>query len=496
MVRLCTERLLALLPFFISLGECSLVYPAFGGIPASIAGTVDHNESLTDSSVIISTAHVVDQKGGATEDFPPNLPPPPVRVTALDGDLTNITLETMTLAGKRQTSSTRRFATDYVNLFNGTGTGPSDRDGSIEGTAYLTYTVVDNSTYNIEACLDFCDQVEQCVFANLYYEFNNPLLDWVFSEGSNLKCAVYADIHNASEKLNRGGQQLEPPPAGLTFIQESSGWAAKSLVDPNTPDGYELVFGPTNGANDAPGYMGFAFIDRYDVQACADLCNTRDPDSQGGGCQFFNIWRAVVNGVPTTYTCSMYFLVADESTAVNFGQGDLIVTQSRGYRRKSVVPDGSFEGFTCGDDLFCFTSSYSAWEGISPPYGNFDASIFHFAPYAHTGTGAALLGSAYGEDDLPGTLMPSSKLQTEAGKTYTLQFFHNSAYSSIEDEADAFVKVDWNGVDIATIRPGFSNWTFYSFDVIAQGNDVLQFHGGKAPAFSFIDDVNLFLTVG
>lgn len=51
--------------------------------------------------------------------------------------------------------------------------------------------------------------------------------------------------------------------------------------------------------------MGFAFLDRYDVNACAAQCNTRGADGQGGACQFFNIWRAVVDGVPTTYTCSM-----------------------------------------------------------------------------------------------------------------------------------------------------------------------------------------------
>jgi len=50
--------------------------------------------------------------------------------------------------------------------------------------------------------------------------------------------------------------------------------------------------------------MGFAFIDRYDVDACAELCNTRGPDGNGGACQYFNIWRALVDGIPTTYTCS------------------------------------------------------------------------------------------------------------------------------------------------------------------------------------------------
>ena len=51
--------------------------------------------------------------------------------------------------------------------------------------------------------------------------------------------------------------------------------------------------------------MGFAFLDRYDVDACAAECNKRGGDGWGGACQYFNIWRAVVNGNPTTYSCSM-----------------------------------------------------------------------------------------------------------------------------------------------------------------------------------------------
>ena len=89
------------------------------------------------------------------------------------------------------------------------------------------------------------------VFANLYYEFNNELLDFVFSEQSNLKCVLYADTHTAVEKTNFGGQQSYPSPGPLTYIQDSSGWALSSLADPADPDGYELVFGPTNGANNA-----------------------------------------------------------------------------------------------------------------------------------------------------------------------------------------------------------------------------------------------------
>jgi hypothetical protein len=44
----------------------------------------------------------------------------------------------------------------------------------------------------------------------VYYEFNNYLLDFVFGEKSNLKCAAYGDFHTAVEKLNFGGQASYP----------------------------------------------------------------------------------------------------------------------------------------------------------------------------------------------------------------------------------------------------------------------------------------------
>ncbi|KAK7470147.1 hypothetical protein VKT23_001587 [Stygiomarasmius scandens] len=485
-------RLAALAAIAISLVDGKVVPPALQGQPDANS-QVDVTGATTDTDSIVSTASQVDQKAGANTDAPPNLPPNSTSITAIDGNLVNTTVDAVVASStnsRRSLNLAKRLTSGYEQVFAGTGTGPNDRDASIEGTAYLTYTVVDNSTYNVQQCLDFCDRVDGCVFVNLYYEFNNELLDFVFSEKSNLKCAAYADIHTAAEKTNHGGQQLEQPPAGLTYIQQSSGYAAKSLVDPDTPEGYDLVFGPTNGANNAPGYMGFFFLDHYDVQACADLCNARGADSQGGGCQYFNIWRAVVNGIPTTYTCSMYYLVADESTAVNFGQGDLHVTQSRGYRRKNVLPDGGFEGFNdCNS--FCFTSGYANWKGLGS--GTLDATIFHYVIYAHTGHGVGLLGSADASDDLPGTLTPSQPLQTVAGKTYSLEFFLNSDFSGPTLQADAFVEVRVNGQALDIIHPGYSHWTFHQYKFVAQGNDVLEFHGGKAPAWNFIDDVNVFL---
>jgi hypothetical protein len=103
-----------------------------------------------------------------------------------------------------------------------------------------------------------------------------------------------------------------------------------------------------------------------------------------------------------------------------------------------------------------------------------------------------LLGSATGADTLAGVLTPAAPLATEAGKQYTITFFHASAFSGPTGEANAFVDVLWNGNIVTTIRPGFQNWQFYQFSVTGAGNDVIAFHGGMAPAWSFIDDVSVF----
>ncbi|KAJ6511634.1 hypothetical protein DFH09DRAFT_1100386 [Mycena vulgaris] len=484
-------RFFALAALFLS--ATAVVPPGHQGVPN--APTADIVAPTTDTAAIADTAGQVNQKSGAPVDAAPNADVPPTAVTALDGTLTNASIPDLSAApsARRDLGRLGKRQSGFEQVFAPLPAG--QHDGSIEGTAYLTYTVVNNATYNVKDCTDFCARTTGCVFANLYYEFNNELLDFVFSEKSNLKCALYGDIHTAAEKTNRGGQASYPQvgyePVPLTYITESSGWALDSLVDPDTPEGYELVFGPTGGANNAPGYMGFAFIDKYDVDACAQLCNTRGADRNGGGCAYFNIWRAVVSGVPTTYTCSMYYLVADESTAVNFGQGDLVVTLSRGYRRKTLLLDGGFEGYTACDD-FCFTASYANWIGTSPVGGDLDATTFFFQPYAHTGHGVGLLGAAFGDDSFVGTLAPAASLATVAGKAYVVQLFVNNAFAGESLEGPANLTILWNGKSVGSVK-GFTDWTFVQAGVVGTGSDKLSFVGGGAPAWSFIDDVFVYL---
>ncbi|KAF7370532.1 Fruit-body specific protein a [Mycena sanguinolenta] len=437
------------------------------GIPSS---------NLTD---VFDTAKVINQTGGApADDTPPGLPPASTMATAIDGEigLSNISDSNLDVL---HVGAGRRDSSDYELVFAGT----ADNDAPIQGTAYLTYTLVSNSSYKqgTAECLDFCTQTDGCVFVNLYYEFNNRLLDFVFPQHSNLKCVLFGDVHTENEKVNYWDQQLVDQSYGTTStFRNSSGFASLTKTERPPPEGYELVFGPISNANNAPSYMGFALLDKYDVSACAKLCNTRRPDSVGGACKYFNIWRAVAQGKPKTYTCAMYSAPTDKSTAVNTGQGPLNVTLSRGYKRISHIYDGDFEEYSCpNNDSFCFSDDAGGWVGDSSNGGQYDATIFHYSPYAHQGTG---------------TLTPLLLDLLEPGKEYVLQFFHSSTYSGEELEAPAFMDVIWTGASVGNITR-YSPWAYSEFTVntLGGGGDWLQFKGGAAPAYVFIDDVDLFL---
>jgi len=188
-----------------------------------------------------------------------------------------------------------------------------------------------------------------------------------------------------------------------------------------------------------------------------------------------------------------YYIPSDASTARNGGGSDLKVTYGRGYRRQNLLTDGGFESFSTRCTGFCYNATTPTWQGTSPTDGRNDASVFRFEEFAHTGKSLAVLGSATGFDDFSGTLTVVHPLATTAGRTYEVSFFHQSTFSGPIHEVGSFVEVVWNGQVVKAIRPGYEDWKLYQVNVVATGSDTLAFRGGAAPAWSFIDDITLFL---
>ncbi|TFK66931.1 hypothetical protein BDN72DRAFT_871415 [Pluteus cervinus] len=390
----------------------------------------------------------------------------------------------------------------YTQVFNGTGSGSRDRDASIGGEGYLTYKLVGNETYNVDACLDVCDSLPSCVFVNLFYEYNNNLLDFVFSEKSNLKCVAYSTVHTAKDKTNFGGQQSVPLPADKTYVQHSTGYAKTALWDPPLPEGYELVFGPEEGYIGDDGWLSTVLLDTYDVATCAVECTNLAPSTSNGVCQFFNINQVSVAGTAATTSCLLYSIPKSKSDLSSSTKDNTTFSYSRGYRRITALPDGGFESYQSCDPSssfpspptsFCFTYSTPTWSCQSSANGFDDCSIIHFSPYAHTGTTVSLLGSLTNTDNHFGTLSPSSPLNaTTPGGVYHLGFWHYGAYSGPELQKDAFVDVLWNFQPTMTVVPGYTPWLYFWTTVEARGDDFLLLVGGKAPAWSFVDDIVLY----
>ena len=137
------------------------------------------NGTVTDTENIVSTVYNVDQKSGAGVDTPPNQPVADTTLTAVDGSLTTAGSDGDSPSRRSFSEQLRRQPSDYELVFSGTGTGPNDRDASIEGTAYLTYSLVSNATYNVNDCLKRCDQVNSCGKFHIFF----PLIKRILTIG-------------------------------------------------------------------------------------------------------------------------------------------------------------------------------------------------------------------------------------------------------------------------------------------------------------------------
>ena len=125
---------------------------------------LDLTGTKTDTTTIADTIIVVEQKASAPVDAVPEQDPPATVVSAVDGELTGVDVVNVTSANSDGSSLSKRAVSrsDFHQVFAGSGTGAQDRDCAVEGTAYLTYKLVSNATYNENDCIDFCASVDGC----------------------------------------------------------------------------------------------------------------------------------------------------------------------------------------------------------------------------------------------------------------------------------------------------------------------------------------------
>ncbi|PWN19203.1 hypothetical protein BCV69DRAFT_303601 [Microstroma glucosiphilum] len=329
----------------LSLTLLGLAMACLAGVKAD-----DSTSILTaDERIMLAVASTNQTGGPSPYDWPDAAPATPeVATNTSDTTVDVVSSRSEGESSKRSYKSAYNLGNiitkrhDYVTLTD--GTDPRYQNAALQAPSYLTYKVISNTTSYAtakKACLAYCSSVSKCVAANMYNEIGNPLLDHTFSEKSNRKCALYGDVPTLSQMTNKGGQQLYGPNSPANCIENSAVFYLGAAAAPTTPSGYTFTFGPLDAATSASlavGYMGYDFITQYDPNQCAKLCDARKADPVGGKCKFFNIWRGVVSGKPTTYTCSYFYQATDASTATNTGDAvnKVTVTFSRGYTRNST----------------------------------------------------------------------------------------------------------------------------------------------------------------
>ena len=180
------------------------------------------------------------------------------------------------------------------------------------------------------------------------------------------------------------------------------------------------------------------------------------------------------------------------------------MTASRGYKRKSLIKDGSFQDFTCivtGSNGCPFAPS-AFWTRVFTAGDDF-ILVNNFP--AHSGTSSALFffdsdEAVDGQTDEPSTLTYAPNLNLDSGAQYVLSFFFTPNIFMPSSDSDTLFSVLWNGVDVLDVKdPANSDisqsLTFLNAQVVvtATGSDTLVFQNGAAdPHQMYLDDIALF----
>jgi hypothetical protein len=135
----------------------------------------------------------------------------------------------------------------------------------------------------------------------------------------------------------------------------------------------------------------------------------------------------------------------------------------------NLVTNGDFE-----------TGNLTGWTVAWPS----DPYLYVAATSPAAGRYSAWFGAVPGENRI------SQKVSTTVGKLYTVCFTLANGASCC---ASAF-HGRWNGNDmVSMVNPGGFAYTQYSFQVFANGNDVLSFEARQVPSFFRLDDVKVVL---
>jgi hypothetical protein len=84
----------------------------------------------------------------------------------------------------------------------------TDKTGSTQQIGYLTYKVIEDGSYNVQQCADFCDNEKFCLGFNIYYERDpqkNPAPECPSPDPmTNVKCSIFGYPVAEASATNEG----------------------------------------------------------------------------------------------------------------------------------------------------------------------------------------------------------------------------------------------------------------------------------------------------
>ncbi|KAF9032061.1 hypothetical protein BJ165DRAFT_1396906 [Panaeolus papilionaceus] len=83
---------------------------------------------------------------------------------------------------------------------------------AVQADDYITYGLA----ASVEDCLSMCDSVDECIFANTYFDVNGK------NGSSYLTCSLFRSCHGLESATNNGGQTQ--PNGSVNFIVGSALW--------------------------------------------------------------------------------------------------------------------------------------------------------------------------------------------------------------------------------------------------------------------------------
>jgi len=221
----------------------------------------------------------------------------------------------------------------------------ADLTGGTEQIGYLTYKNIEDGSYNVQQCADFCNSEKFCLGFNIFAERDpkyNPASGCTNPEPiTNIKCSLFGYPVSAKSATNQGQWREQfnvviTASNGYSKLAGSACKPAPTVPDFNAPANLPAAINApliTKNGQQYDTYNGMRLFNTnpYDPSLCAAACQAQtdfdknhlaNANGEYKPCNFFTSYVLTKNGVPLGTYCAFYTQSWTLDLAVNTGYLD------------------------------------------------------------------------------------------------------------------------------------------------------------------------------